>query len=360
MNTDNHTPPPFLIVGQGIAGTLLAYFLLQKRYPFKIIDVPLPGSTSKIAAGVINPITGRRMVKSWRFEELSAFAKTTYESIGQKLGVPLFRQMNIIRALPTTFDENEWDRRSGFSENRSFFKTEADLGNYKNKVPDIAYGELKGSARVSLPLLIQTFRRFLIENDYFFEEKFSFEKMKISSKSVSYKGDTYEKIIFCEGFHAQQNPFFNYLPFSFSKGELLLVRIKGLEVEKMLKNKIYIVPVAEDIFWIGSTNSFDYHGINPTQTQKEFLESTLSKVIELPFEVLSHQAGIRPTVADKRPLLGLHPKFKNLAIFNGLGTKGSSLGPLFAEQMVGFLMGLNKLDPTVDIKRFNYPLNLYE
>jgi glycine/D-amino acid oxidase-like deaminating enzyme len=357
LNTHKHTPLPFLIVGQGIAGTLLSYFLLQKKHPFKVVDVPLPGSTSSIAAGVINPITGRRMVKSWRFDELSTFAKITYEEIGQFLGVDLFRDMNILRALPTTFDENEWDRRSGFSENLPFFSKEVDLGNYKDKIPDIAHGEITGSAKVDLPLLIQTFRAYLIRNDLILDEKFSFGNLAFNSESTSYNGNDYDKIIFCEGFHASYNPFFNYLPFSLSKGELLLVRIKGLNVDKMLKNKIYIVPVKEDIYWVGSTNSFDYQGIDPTISQKESLKNTLSNIIKLPFEILSHQAGIRPTVADKRPLLGLHPKFKNLAIFNGLGTKGSSLGPFFAQQMAGFLLNINKLDPTVDIERFYQKLS---
>lgn len=353
MNTHQPTPPPFLIVGQGIAGTLLAYFLLQKKHPFKVVDVPLSGSTSNIAAGVINPITGRRMVKSWKFDELSSFAKTTYLNIGQFLGVDLFREMNILRALPTTFDENEWDRRSAFPENRLFFNKTVDLGNYEDKIPDIAYGEIKGSAKVDLPLLIQKFRAYLISNNHILEEKFSFEKLEFNSDSTFYKGVNFDKIIFCEGFLAVNNPFFNYLPFSLSKGELLLVRMKGFQVDKMLKNKIYIVPVKDDIFWIGSTNSFDYQEIAPSPSQKDFLKNTLSEILDLPFEILSHQAGIRPTVVDKRPFLGLHPKFNSLAIFNGLGTKGSSLGPLFANQMVDFLLGLNKLDPRVDINRFN-------
>ncbi len=352
MKTNDQTTLPFLIVGQGIAGTLLAYFLLKHNHPFKIIDHPLPGATSKIAAGIINPITGRRMVKSWRFDELSQFARQTYQEIEALLQSSFYREMNILRALPTTFEQNEWDRRSDFPENKSFFRDQTEMGVYEGKVPPLAYGELKGASKADLPRLIQSFRNYLSQKGLFTETVFDFAGLKTTPLSAHYDGYHYQKIIFCEGHRGKGNPFFKYLPFSLSKGELLLVKIPGFQANKMLKNKIYLVPLGGDNYWVGSTNSFECSAVEPTKDQKTLLIDSLQKAINLPFEVVDHQAGIRPTIADKRPLLGIHPVYTTLAIFNGLGTKGASLGPYFAHQMMKFLLGKEPLDPAVDIARF--------
>ena len=354
-NSKNGT---FLIVGQGIAGTLLAYFLFLKKQPFRIVDRPMPGAASSIAAGIINPITGRRMVKSWRFNQLAAHARITYHDLGQWLGITVLEDKNILRALPDIFTENEWERRSSFPENEPFFCQKADPGPYLGKVKPVrAWGELTGAAKLDMPRLIKYFRKFLNENGLLEEELFDFEKLQTNRNRAIYKGQPFEKIIFCEGAKATHNPFFNYLPHAPSKGELLLVKIKGLNARKMLKNKIYLVPLGKDIFWAGPTNEFIFENEKPTAEKGIYLKNTLSAILDTPFEIVAHHAGIRPTVADKRPLLGQHPEYPPLCIFNGLGTKGASLAPLFAQQMANFLMLDCPLNEEVNIGRFNKSSN---
>ncbi len=353
MTPPPENKPPFLIVGQGIAGTLLAYFLLKKKQPVKVLDKRLPGETSRIAAGIVNPITGRRLVQSWRFGELFVHAKKTYSELGAFLGISVFQDKNILRALPSVFDENEWDRRSSFPENRPYFGETAGLGGYESLVaPTHAWGTLRGAAKVDLPDLTTKFRSYLFEKDFLLDEEFDFCKMETNELGVWYNGVSYRKIIFCEGAKAVENPYFKYLPHSPTKGELLLVKIPGAEVENILKNQLYIVPLKDGLFWVGSTSKIDFQGVMPTPAMRAYLGNTLKKILQVPFEIMEHQAGIRPTVADKRPLLGNHPQHPQLAIFNGLGTKGASLGPMFAEQMAGYLLGEKGLDAEVDIKRF--------
>ena len=353
MITPKEKNNEILIVGQGIAGTLLAYFLLKKNSLFKVVDMPLPGASSVIAAGIINPITGRRLVKSWRFDELSTFAQNTYHDIGQFLGISIYQEKNILHALPNIFKENEWERRSGYPENGSFFCKTADLGNYETIIkPPHAWGEITGSGKVDMPQLISYFRKYLLEKNLLWEEVFDFGKLKPFSNEAIYRGENFYKVIFCEGAKAKRNPFFNFLPFATTKGESLLVRIKGLTAGKMFKNKIYLVPLQDDIFWVGSSNSFGYQGVEPTSGMYDYLFNSLKEALAVPFEILSHKAGIRPTIADKRPLLGLHPIYSSLGIFNGLGTKGASLGPLFANQMASLIVDKTAPDAEVDIRRF--------
>ena len=345
----------YLIVGQGLAGTLLAYFLLKKNQDVRVIDKQLPGASSVAAAGVMNPVTGRRMVKSWRFDELSKFAGQTYREIENLLGGAFWYPKNILRALPTVLEENEWMRRSAFPENKGYFRENTDLGKYTGKVyPTHGWGEITGSARVGMPGLVQLFRRFLIGKKCFFEEVFDFEKISFEDGKVKYGALLFDKIVFCEGAGLVSNPYFKYLPLVPTKGELLLVKIPGAYFEKMLKNHLYIVPLEDGTYWVGATNHFEFKDAAPSFSDKSYLKNKLGRILKVPFEVIAHKAAIRPTVSDKRPLLGQHPKHGNLFVFNGLGTKGASMGPLFAEQMSAFLLGEKELDKEVDIGRFGH------
>ncbi|MEK7257515.1 MAG: FAD-dependent oxidoreductase, partial [Bacteroidota bacterium] len=266
----------FLLVGQGLAGTLLAHFLLLENQRIKVIDTPLPGATSGIAAGIVNPVTGRRFAKSWRFEELRPFAKETYRSLENLLGIPIWHDRNILRALPTVLDENEWLRRSGFPDYEQYFQEPADLDGYLGKVKPVrAWGELRQAAQVAMPDLVAAFRNFLQERGLLMEEVFDYQQVEPGEGRVGYQDFSAKKIIFCEGARAIDNPFFNYLPFSVTKGELLLVRIPGARFEKMLKHHVMISAFGkpeDEIFWVGSTSRFEFEGTEPTAEKRQWLE----------------------------------------------------------------------------------------
>ncbi|MEO1260935.1 MAG: FAD-binding oxidoreductase [Bacteroidota bacterium] len=354
MNSSKTHNEPFLIIGQGVAGTLLAYFLIKEKYPFKVIDKPMEGASSSVAAGIINPVTGRRLVKSWRFDEISRFAQSTYLGLGSLLGGTFYHKKTILRALKSTFEENEWMRRSGFAEYRSYLSDSADLGSYHAKVTSPhSWGEIKGAAKLDMPELIYSFRSFLKSKNLLIEKQFDYQDLRISNDSVEYQGEQFKKVIFCEGAKAIDNPYFDFLPFSPTKGEIFIVKIDDFQAQKLLKNKIYICPLHSNRYWVGSTNSFDFEHVHPTSHCFNSLKKDLEELLLTPFEIITHKAGIRPTVSDKRPLLGVHPNYKSLYIFNGLGTKGASLGPFFANQMVQFLQDRTQLDVDVNITRFN-------
>jgi glycine oxidase len=356
----------FLIAGQGLAGTLLSHFLLLENQRVKVVDFPHPGATSKIAAGVINPVTGRRIAKSWRFEELLPFAKKTYRELESLLGIEIWRERNILRALHNNFEESEWDRRGAFPEYEPYFEEEADASSFSGKIRQpFAWGELRQSAQAALPELVNAYRLWLEKQDLFLNENFDYQQVKTSEDRAFYRHFSAKKIVFCEGAQALNNPFFNHLPFVVTKGELLIVRIPGAGFEKMVKHKVFIVPIAHDpgsveksepdLYWVGSTSRWEFDGPEPTEERRKWLVKQLDEVLEIPYEIVGHHAGIRPTVQDIRPFLGVHPHYPALAIFNGLGTKGASLGPFFAKQMADFLVGKGNLEDEADILRFSNP-----
>lgn len=344
----------FIIVGQGIAGTLLAHFLMQAGKTVLVIDNHHQGASSKAAAGIINPVTGRKYVKSWRVDDLLPVAKQTYRELADLLGVEIFHPRNVIRTMSNAKEENDWSVRTAEPGYQAYVSDEVELGAYAEKTnPAFSYGEVLQGGQTDLPLLIERFRKYLMEKDAILNAEFDFDQLDIFAEGIRYQDFTAKKIIFCEGAKGKQNPYFSYLPFHGDKGEALIVRIPDAGFEKILKQQIFIVPLREDdLYWIGSTYDRHYQDDKPSEKGYNYLHEHLKNLLRVPFEVVDHVAAVRPTVRDRRPFLGLHPKFPQLGIFNGLGTKGASLGPFWAKQLVDFLLHEKTLDEAVDIQRF--------
>lgn len=344
----------YIIAGQGLAGTLLAHFLLKENQKIALIDPGRQGTATQVAAGIINPITGRRYVKSWRVDELIPFARQTYRELEQQFDISVFHPRNIIRSLFNAREENDWMLRTTEPGYEAYMKDRPEIESYaEHTVPAFSYGEVQHSAQVDIGLLARTYRRWFKENDILLEESLDYPQLTFGDGRVMYKDLSASKLVFCEGPNAIYNPFFNHLPFGGAKGEVLIVKIEEADFEKILKHRVFIVPLADDTYWIGSTYNWTFDDALPTEQGKMYLSERLEEVLKVPYKIVDHRAAVRPTVKDRRPFLGRHPEFPQLNIFNGLGTKGASLGPFWARKMCDFLLKNEDLDPQVDIRRFN-------
>jgi len=345
----------FLIVGQGLAGTLISW-VLRKHYQKEVAHVDRGHDTaaSTAAAGLMNPITGRRYVKSWRFDDLLPEALTIYRELEEELHVSLVNQRNIIRSLFNRREENDWLVRTGDPDYQKYMLDTPDLQQYAQYIrPTFRYGEVQHSAQVHIGRLITAFRQKLKEEGRILEEPFRYDGLSVGAQGVQYGTLKADAVIFAEGAQAADNPYFNYLPFGGAKGQAIWVRIPGIHFEKILKQRIFIVPWKDDIYWIGSTNANRFPHDQPTEEARQFLHDRLEDILTVPFEVLDHRSAIKPTVRDRRPFLGQHPTHNNLYIFNGLGTKGTSLGPYWARHLCAFILKNGILDKEVDINRFS-------
>jgi len=344
----------YIIVGQGIAGTLLAHFLQKANQKVYVFDPGSKSAASQVAAGIINPITGRRYVKSWRVDELIPFARNTYGQMEEELGIRIFHEHRIIRTLFNQVEENNWLSRTAEPGYDSYMLDTAQLAEYQeHTVPVFRYGEVQQAAQVDIGTLSLAYREKLLSEGVYQQTTFDFDQLEMLPKGVRYGAIEAKGIVFCEGAQAKENPFFQYLPFGGVKGEVLIVRIPKAEFSKIFKHRVFIVPLTDGLYWIGATYDRKYDHEQPTEKGRQFLEERLSDILKLPFEVMEHRAAIRPTVKDRRPFLGTHPDFPSLFIFNGLGTKGASLGPFWANHMTEYLLKGQPLDGAVDIDRFN-------
>ena len=346
----------YLIVGQGIAGTLMGYFLQKAGKRIHVLDNDSPRSSSKHAAGIINPVTGRRFVKSWRIEDLMPFAHQTYQNIELEFEIKVFHNIPLIRTLYDQKDRNNWMLRITDPAYEKYMDGKADLGSYEGQLhPDFSYGQTLQTARLDMPAFIAHFRKYWEKRGEFSISQLSVEDLDIQADSVRWGDLQARQIIFCEGSWGKQNPYFNYLPFRGAKGEIMEVAIPGANFDRILKRKLFILPLENGNYWVGTTNTNWFDHEEPTEEGKAELIEKLQAFLKPDFEIIGHHSAIRPTVKDRRPFLGHHPEQSRLIIFNGLGTKGASLGPYWAAHLGDHLLKGADLDPSVDIRRYPYP-----
>jgi len=344
----------YLIVGQGIAGTLLDFSLKKAGQKVMVIDNNHKGSATKVAAGGINPITGKRYVKSWKIETLMPVVRTVYRELEKLLKTSFFKERNIIRILKNAGEENTWLGRSADPLYLKYFVENPSIGAFEkhlNVFPSI--GEIKNGGQVNIALLIEKYQNLLHSNQEILNEDFDYDKIEFSKNgAILYKNIEAKAIIFSEGAGVVKNPFFNYLPFEPSKGEALIIKIEDSNLEKIIRHRVSVVPTQKDEYWVGASNSWDFENDHPTPIAKKDLEEHLIAIFKNKPEIINHQAAIRPTVKDRRPLLGVHPKHNNLFIFNGLGTKGAALAPYLSQQMTNYILKNEPLIEEVDIQRY--------
>lgn len=355
--THNSSSEPlldFLIVGQGLAGTFLAYQLLQKGFKIKVINQFETHTASLVSSGIYNPVSGRKRVKVWLADELDDFVPKAYQKMEQFLGKSYYFPIPIFKFFSKENSEDLKNNKRSLSTQKYVRYLEKEACAFPGIQAPAAGIEIKGTAIVHSAALIRDFEKKLIENHLLVPKKMNYGALQISDSEVQYHSLKAKKIVFCEGISIKQNPWFSNLPIILNKGDFLIVKIKNFNPSFVIHYGIFIVPLEQDIFWCGSNYQYAFEHFYPCENDKLDLVKRLKKAINIPFEILAHQFGIRPTTIDRRPILGTHPKHQQLVVFNGLGTKGVSLAPYFAQQLCEHLVHHTALHPEVDLKRFKH------
>jgi glycine/D-amino acid oxidase-like deaminating enzyme len=342
----------YLIIGQGICGTMLSWFLHKEGKTFLIIDDNNENASSKVAAGVINPVTGRRYAYTWMIDEIMPFAVQCYEEMGKYFDTQFVFQKSIIDFFPSPQMRNAFIER--LTEDDTYLHSYPDqnhLNQYFNY--DFGCGEINPAYTVHLQLLISSWRKKLLELNAIKEEKFELNDLKIEKDYISYQNITAGKIIFCDGTDGVNNPWFQMLPYAPNKGEALIIECSELTTEHIFKRSLALVPLPEEnIYWLGSNYQWEFENDQPSQQFYQHATSVLNGWLKKPYKVLAHKAAVRPATLERRPFVGFHPQFQNVGILNGMGTKGTSLAPFFAHQLMQHLVYNFPIAPEADVHRF--------
>jgi len=201
-------------------------------------------------------------------------------------------------------------------------------------------------------MLIATFKKYLIGKGQFLNESFKYDALKEESNHIQYKNIEALNIIFAEGFGLKQNPFFKHLPLNGTKGELITIHAPDLKIDYVLKSSVFLIPQGDDLYTVGATYEWTDKTNKTTQKGKDELLKKLKTFLKCEFEVVDQVAGIRPTVIDRRPLVGQHSKQKRMFVLNGLGTRGVMIAPYVAQKLFDFIEHNKVLDDEINITRF--------
>lgn len=343
----------YIIVGQGISGTFLSYYLKKNGKSILVLDKPLSNTASRIASGVINPVTGRRIVTTWMIDELLPFARNAYQEIGNLLDVTIVSETSVLEFHPTLQMQEAFDSR--LAEGAEYLSEIKDHANWK-KIFNYHFGAgiVTPALHLDLQTLLSSYRYHLQQENLLLEDVFEESYLQHSEDGIQYKDIHAPKILFCDGVTGIQHPYFNKLPFAFNKGEAIIAEIPDLPSEYIYKQGLSLVPWNKEkqLFWIGSTYTWNYTDVLPTKEFVEKVKFQLDNWLKLPYTLLDHFAAERPANVERRPFVGLHPQFPNIGILNGMGTKGCSLAPYFAQQIVHHLENNTPIDPLADVGRF--------
>ncbi|MES1223631.1 MAG: FAD-dependent oxidoreductase, partial [Bacteroidota bacterium] len=312
-----------LIIGQGISGTFLSHHFHKAGVSFLIIDESKPNTASKAASGIINPVTGRRIVKTWMIDELVAFAKTAYHDISNELNIECITETKIIDFFPTPQMRNAFSDR--FENDKTFLQLPADENDRRNYFNyDFGYGEIAPVFLIDINRLLSSYRKKLITENVLLEEKFDTNELQVSDSKIQYKNITADRIIFCDGIESFSNPYFKNLPFAPNKGEALIIEIEDFPDDLIFKKGMNIVPLQHNLFWVGSSYEWEFENDRPNKIFRERTELILLEWLKVPFKIVDHISSVRPATLERRPFVGFHPVKKNIGILNGMGTKGCS------------------------------------
>ncbi|MDZ4669120.1 MAG: FAD-dependent oxidoreductase [bacterium] len=340
----------YLIVGGGIAGLMLSHQMSKAGKTFLVMDDVKDITSSKIAAGMFNPISGKRMSVNWKAEELLASLISNFKEMSVLLNLEFIYTANILQAFGNVKESNDFGAKLDRPEFSKYIALEAQ--DDQSLLSEFGRFEVLGSGWVKTKEWIETYQNYLVQQEKLVYAKIIYAMLQYQNNAWNYENKQFKKIIFCEGYLNQKNPYFNWLPFKLCKGEVLLIKCEGLNQNYIYKRGVYLVHQEKDIYKVGATYEWDYEHENATNKGKESLIEKVKQMIALPFEVIDQMAGIRPTTRDRAAILGAHPSKKGLYIFNGLGTKGILQAPYLSEQLFGFLEQEEALPKEVDINRF--------
>ncbi len=341
----------YIIVGLGLAGLAFAEELTKQNKSFIVYENRSQNS-SLVAGGMYNPVILKRFTPVWNAEEQLRVALDFYKKLEEKLNSSYDHKINIYRVFKSVEEQNNWFLASDKILLQDFMDAAIIKNENKCVLAPFGFGKLVNTGRIDVNSLIHDYRTLLFKKKVLKEEKFAYDRIVIKQDGVEYKDVKSERIVFCEGYGIKKNPYFKYLPMREAKGELITIHAPELKVDYLIKAAVFVMPLGDDIYKVGATFNWKDKSPTPTAEGRQELERKLNTFIRCKYTIVDHLAGIRPTIIDRRPLLGVHAEYKPLAILNGLGTRGVMIAPLMAMKLFEYLEHNIPLDNEVSIARF--------
>ncbi|HRN78880.1 MAG TPA: FAD-dependent oxidoreductase [Ferruginibacter sp.] len=316
----------FIIVGQGIAGTLLAEALLRRGCSVILFDGrPEIPAASEYAGGILHAGVGKDLSIDPFLKQCLGVSISTYRSLEGRYQTECFTEQSMLL----------------FKEGHGLAVVDEGLQQRLQHLFHTIHPPTLFQPVFQLDVVrfLLAARQCLIHEHVLQEEVLDPEKLDVGNDGVAYSKFEAERIIFCEGVSAMRSRYFGRLPFIKNRGDVLQLHIPDLPSGYVYEKEVRLVARANATWWCGSNHQWVYNHLNPDTTWREHVLHQLKGWLKVPFEITDHTVAERPTTAGQFPLIGMHPAYHRVGILNGLGTRGLTLAQWYAEHFAALLCG---------------------
>jgi len=344
-----------LIIGQGLAGSLLAHALLARGRRVRVVDDGHASCATTVAAGIVNPLAGIRFNAAPGTLDWLDAAEACYDALGRRYGQRYFHRLPMLRVFRSPEQARFFERRLVDGDD-PFTAGRLD----PTEMPPFVHAPFGGFVQtrtgyVDLVPLIAASKAEFTSIDAYRERTFVPDDLVVEAKGVRYAGTVAEHAVYCTGARLETLPWFADLPLAPTKGEILEVGITPRPTETIVNGAHWLVPIEDGRYRFGATHTHTFEDATPTGAARAELEAGLAHLVRrnVSSTVTGHTAGIRPGTRDRQPLVGTHPKHASLHVFSGFGGRGCLKVPWYAERFADYLAGAGDLPVEADIRRFD-------
>ena len=343
-------PNKVLIVGDGLAGTLMAWECVKRGLIFEQWSNGSPAA-SDVAAGMFNPVSFRRILPQWDAANHAARARIAFQGIEKSLGITLWHEVPIIRVFPDAQYASLWaERASGTHEVSPFIETLSRGDLHPSIHAPHGAGLVRESGWVDVQLLTEKSRKHWQRQGQWKAEAWCMEDGCPSE---------FDAVMDCRGVGAVDDLAKFGLELRPNHGEVITVQTELEWGQQIVNNVTWALPLGSGTYRIGSTYRWDMD--EPT-----VLAASLDHLIDqanlartgpalVATEATSHRAGLRPSCFDRRPILGqVSVQSPWYFACTGWGTRGVTIGPTMVDWTLDVALGLiTDVPDEVHPKRFS-------
>ena len=340
----------YIIVGQGLAGTWIGFQLIKKGCTVLVINHSSLSNSSLVAGGLYNPLLAKRQKLSYLAHEIYPHIESVYAEIEAYINHSVLKQEPIQYIIESIEELNTWSVLCETEAYKPFVRM-TDLVDFPSIDAPHGVVEILHSGWVNIPELLQASKEKLRQDFAYLDEIFNQEELNIDADGVSYKDIKAKGIVYAQGTPTIHQDILRLKP---AKGEILRVNIPKLELPFIPQQGVFMLPLGEGHFKIGSTFEWKDLSENTTEEGKMQLLKKWLNFYKGEYTIVGQEAGVRPSSNDRRPILGALDKDNKSFVFNGLGSKGVALAPYFSLQLANFITEGTAIDREVDIKRFKW------
>jgi glycine/D-amino acid oxidase-like deaminating enzyme len=343
-----------VVVGQGLAGSALAWHLIHAGRRVVLIDDGHHSSSSRVAAGLINPLAGMRFNRRPELADWLASALAWYEAIRPVCGQAVFHPLPMLRLFRSAEQRRFHRRRRDDPATRDLlgeaFAPEACPEGIR--APHGGFVQ-HSTGYVDLPRLLDRLRGWLAREALLIEQRLAVADLQLRPDGVLVGGLRADRVVFCEGAQMRFNPWFADLPLAPDRGEILDLRSDDWHPRHIINGAHWLVPTADGRIRLGATHDHRHLELDTTPSARTELLAGLHAILpDHRLSVTAQQVGIRPGTSDRYPLLGRHPRHRQLWVCNGFGARGALTIPWYTHCLARHLVDGVALPAEADIGRF--------